>query len=512
MNTNNLDIYKKILNLKNLTDVSYLFDNVEYLDNVFNKFNNLYNIQKDVLVEENYYPENFKILEMLLVKEKHTVFYNIWKYFYEPTVFKYYSSDIVVRVSADPLVPYSIILEEIYLEELNKDFFVTAVDEGTKTITLSEDILTPLGLSVLNTNFVVRQFGYDWVGTKIENVGGFSVITLSDFKVSGYIYDKESLTQLRYRIKVTAEIRKSFLMVLEKEMVSKGTIDFMVFVLKFFYLIKYYNVNESLDYNIQDVIFRFTDSILETGVNFAYTINAGSVSKAEWETYIKPIVHPYGWICFYLEAPPIINTIEQPEMNLLKNRVSITDVLKPKYNIVLGDLANVKRYGNIKLDHTIFNRSVNSCPFNLGGKYSQDNFYLYGEPYELVERYDIKLPMVSYVTNNSSTVTLKCIDYETDNTYGTIKTYYSANLSSFLDVAWNHLPYGATLWATPGVNKAFSITGDKIYFQTVIDAGAGIVVAKSDIVVFVRSAYSEALAYAIRQPDIEPSPAPPILL
>lgn len=518
MKNNNLDIYKKILNLKNLVSIDYIFSNIDYIDNVFDKYIYNDNIKKDVLDHENYKPYNFKTLELLLIKERFSVFYPMFEYFYKPTTYKTLSSTVAL-VNSTSSINKQLKITQCALEELNDQYLIIKdLDSVNSQVIIDGNVFDDFGIIDddydWTSNFKVEQNGHQWVGTKIQVIGTETKITLSDYYISDNVYTTESVAEADYRMNITAEARKSFLNILEKEMYFKGTKSFIEFVLKFFYLIKYYDKSMTLLENIDYSETYLTDIVSESDINFVYYITNTFIAKDDWEMYIKPIVHPYGWIAIYNEYSISPTNIIQKEHNLLRNKITVFDILKSSRNNVLNDLIDVQRYGHLKLTDTQHSRGIISCPTNISGKMIIDVFDKFSGDEKLVKdfKYDyldsdflenygkefrIKNPVCSfygYTPSNETIITI--IDSEESITGVTVSwDIGTVFLEKLLEVPFEWDPYyvngqgGAVdsdIDLSGGSFTVSNIDGyNKYYIQTIYKNDADdTVYAKSDIIVF----------------------------
>jgi len=367
---NKLDIYRKILNLKNINEVVSMLENQDYLDFEYDKY--LYNpsIKTDYLLEKSVKKETSKELELAFVKDRYNIMYDMYYSFFDNT-------PILTSSQYELTDGDTVEISGLLTEEDDGYYYLDMTDPSEiilKNID-SESVITDVELTSATGYFKISKDDYEWVGTSISFDGTSSIITIKDNNLTATtdIYILETDEELDDRITATTEYRKLFLKFIPTAEIFKGTLMYMNFVSIFYYLIKYYNTDLTEQENI-DIAEQATIITTNTPIqmNFVYDISS-IIPKHEWDIYIKPCVHPHGWIDRYYEFSDI-NKFIQKEFNNLTNLPTYSDILISKKKEVLMQLCNVKRYGNIETNDDIVSRTVRAGTFYLGGSFNSYEF------------------------------------------------------------------------------------------------------------------------------------------
>jgi len=160
------------------------------------------------------------------------------------------------------------------------------------------------------------------------------------------------------------------------------------------------------------------------------------------------------------------------------NRLTFVDVLNSNRDIVLNDLCNIKRYGNVQMNDYIYSVKVKSGTMNIGGIFTYFTFggYLDGDKIESLNYFSITNPLLNptiisfdgYHTDNKTKV--KILASPEIPSGNDLWLFYSDDLSKLWNNDLNMFddidPYdNGAIYTTGG--SIVSSTG-KAYFQSVL--------------------------------------------
>jgi hypothetical protein len=515
MAVNKLNIYRKMLNLENLSDIEYIFDNKSDIDFVYDQYRFNPDISRDYLYTNNKDPEISKQLELNYIKEYLNDCYDLYYSFFEPTI---------RQISTTQSLNIGDTIEVIgLLDPLNDGFYVLS-DVNTNALTITGTLPT----DYIGT-FKVKYNSFEWLADRTTND---NIINLQDIDATNYISVKETDLELKQRIIDTTVYRKMFLTFLPEFQKLKGTKTFITWVLWFYYLIKYYDSTEVDMVATAKIASTVDDENVQTDTNFVYQIYS-LIPKSDWELYIKPVVHPHGWIDFYFERSVVPERVIQNDMISMVNKPTFADILNSNFPTVLNTLANINRCGNINMENFALPYKVNNGSLNVGGYFKTyetmgfdenddkvinitDGDGLYSDEtttYPILNPPIITFDGYDSVTNATElTLVWKDADFGGDIvTY----VYYTFDID-YLLIDFDKDPYekdgesgtNVKYWGG-GTTDVTNTTYSKIYIQSVAyDDTTSVVYGKSDIIEF-DIAYYENNTLNPNPIDLTPIPPSP---
>lgn len=502
---NKLDLYRKILNLRNINEIVSMLDHQEYLDFDYDKWLYSSDIKEHYLSEKSVAKNVSRELELLFIKERYSIMYDMYYSFFD---------NRKNLVSSEYTLTHG---DVVYISGLiNEDdigFYSVSITTGPLVITLKSVSGANVELQDLAGTFTITKDDYSWIGTSITyNNPDTTIIILDNNLVSQeYLYEYETDDDRETRIASTTEYRKLFLKFVPLLEVFKGTKMYIEFVLKFYHLIKYYDITLSSSQNIaisetaSEVKIEYPQKI-----NFVYYI-ISSIPKSDWDTLIKQCVHPHGWIDTYYETLYSTDEFHQKEFNSMENKPTYSDIILSNNTEILKNVSTIKRYGNIETEDDVVSRGVTVGVCDISGGFSSYEFDYYDTGNQKVTKtianYTLSPPQFSYEGNDGADTTIKCLftvdtipsaDYRIENWF----SYYSPNhsnpllednptttnvLADIYDVT-NDVVYYSSLMVIP--NNTIDIANPNNYthlwIQTVVvdETQNFIPVAKSDIISF----------------------------
>jgi len=515
---NKLDRYRKILNLRDINDIISMFDNSTYLDFEYDKY--LYNpdIKKHYLSEKSVAKNVSRELELAFIKDKYNIFYDLYYNLFQPTI--YYTEQ------TNTLRDGNIVVISGLVNEDDEGTYYLDISGGTYTLLDQHDGTTAVSVTDFTGAAYLKIGDYTYIVTAITS----DVITLEDGLTSSmYDYTTETAAHLETRLTDTAEYRKLFLRYIPNFEVFKGTQKYIEFVAKFYYLIKYWDIDEISTVNLANADIATTISEGDITTNFVYYITS-LIPKTEWDLYIKPCVHPHGWIDMYFEVTPD-NNILQAEFNSKENKPTYTDVLLSTNNNILRSVSTVKKFGNLETRDDYSSIGVDPGTLTIAGRFITYKFGYYDSDNEKVavpENNDDE--MGTYVTDTTfdynftipppqfsfdsytytdegavETTILQCL-YTVADSDLPVSAYVVYNLScydidillvddpeytgtmSIMEDSSNGKAYYSTATIPISGSTAFSNSFNEstLYIQTIIyeTSTSDVIVAKSDIVSF----------------------------
>ena len=387
---NKLDIYRKILNLRDINEIIAMFDNSEYLDFEYDKF--LYNpdIKKVYLSEKAVAKNVSRELEMAFIRDRYNVFYDLYYNLFQNTI--YYSSQTYTLIDGD-----TVNLSGLVEEDDNGNYKVD-VTGGIITLTDKDD--ADVELTAFTGKALLTVGDYTYTVTTVVFNDPDTTITLEDSSLVSTMFDYtlETDEDKETRIVETKDYRELFLRYLPKLEVFKGTLKYIEFVMKFYYLIKYWDIDSDSDTNLTDAENATTISEGALLTNFVYYITS-IVPIADWDLYVKKCVHPHGWIDTYYESVPS-NNILQEEFNNLENKPTYTDVLLSNNNDILRSVSTVKKFGNINTNNDYVSLGVYTGTLTIAGSFKSYDFDYYDTDNEKVviatDDYTVPPPQFSF--------------------------------------------------------------------------------------------------------------------
>jgi len=510
-----LNLYRKILNLNNLQDISYIFENKSFLDIVYDKYRFNPDTNKYYIDETNVNLTVSKDLELEWIKMYANDIYDLYNYFFENTS-KYVETTKTLS-DGDIIKVYGLLDD-------TKDGLYTVASVVGNVITVDETTLP-----TYTGTFYVTKDNFIWSATETAST---NEITLENYTQNNYMNVIETDEECFNRLVATETYRKMFLSFLPEFQKLKGTKTYMYFIIKFFYLIKYYDLTLSASENLSasELICEINDSDTQCDTNFVFSITC-DIPKTVYDVCLKPVICPHGWIDYYYETSGIIpyGYAENNTFNL-KNDNCYIDILASKRDRVLNELCNIKRYGNVEMENLV-PFGLQTGTMNIAGFYSYLTFGGYDAGLDKVENVisrlmtgedERTLPTINppvYIFNGYEPVTnaTQIINYVDSSqifndgdggVYADLYNYYAFDIE-YLLVDFDVHPYdnvNVKLMTSPLPNTTY----DKIYIQSIAEDDSDpenpIVYAKSDIVSFDIS-YSQTNPTNINK--IIPNPVPP---
>lgn len=499
MSDTSLNLYRKLLNLNNLSDIRYIFDNKPFLDIIYDKYRFNPDTNKYYIDETDSKLEVSKELELDWVKEYANDVYDLYTSLFDNSV-KY--TETTKTLSAGDV---------IYVHG-----FIDSDNDGNYTIDSinTNDLIIDETVPDHDGTFIVEKDGFQF--TAVLSDSGTSTITLQDINQPNYIYINETDEELFNRLAATETYRKMFLYYLPEFQYLKGTVTYIYYIMKFYYLIKYYDVSLSSAENeaIAENGCVITEDSSQVDTNFVYQIK-GLITVSEWELYVKPVVHPHGWIDMYVQDQVIPYTYIQKDNPVMVNGICYCDILTTTQNTVLNNLCNIDRYGNVEMENFKYVYGCDCGTMNFGGIFNYEVFNGYNGIVKesKIISYDstypkLTPPIFSMEGYAGTTATLLNTIYTHPVPIATqiIYNYGSYNLSDLLvDEFVDPWIEGETtlLSEVPGTTNSVGSSNEKIYIQTILFAVDNVtVLAKSDIVSF-------NIQYSSNNP-VNPDPVIPV--
>ena len=417
---NKLDIYRKILNLRDINEIIAMFDNSEYLDFEYDKY--LYNpdIKKIYLSEKAVVKNVSRELEMAFIRDRYNVFYDLYNNLFQNTL--YYTSQTYTLTDGD-----IVNLSGLVIEGDNGDYKVDVAPGPIITLTDKNDLDVELTDFTGRALLTVGDYTYTMTGITFSSPS--TTITLLDDDLDSTMYDYtiESDNDKETRLVATKDYRELFLRYIPKLEVFKGTLKYIEFVMKYYYLIKYWDIDSSADINLTYTDSATTVVIGDNLINFVYYITS-LVPIADWDLYIKKCVHPHGWIDTYYETVPSDNML-QKEFNSLENKPTYIDVLLSNNDDILRSVSTVKKFGNLNTSNDYISLGVDTGTLTMAGSFKSYDFDYYDTSNEKVEiytdNYTIPPPQYSFdgytydVNDVIDGTKLKCLFTLSDALVGT---------------------------------------------------------------------------------------------
>ncbi len=444
---NTLDLYRKILNLRDINEIIAMFDKSEYLDFEYDKYRYNPDIKKTYLYEKAVAKNTSRELELAFIKDKYNVFYNLYYSFFENTAF--YTETTYTITDGDAVNISGLVNED------DNGSYIIDVDGATltlKTFDGSGD-LHDVELTDFSGYAELMVGDYKYTITDITFNGPDTTITLLNNNLDsvGYVWTNETDVDKETRIEETKDYRELFLRYIPNFEVFKGTQKYIEFVMKFYYLIKYWDIDESAETNQSNAS---NATIVTTGniqTNFVYYVSS-LIPQTAWDLYIKPCVHPHGWIDNYydLNADIYSSNILQKEFNSLENKPTYSDVLLSNNNNILRSVSTVKKYGNVETNNDYVSIGLDVGTLCISGGYKIYDFAYYDTNNEKVESseevFTLPPPQFSFdgysydESGNITTTNITNIFYtesKLDDTHYIehIGTYYLSDLLDYENIA-----------------------------------------------------------------------------
>ena len=156
-------------------------------------------------------------------------------------------------------------------------------------------------------------------------------------KNSGAVIFSETLDEYNDRIIKVKRAKVAILKIFNQIAYYKGTTEYILFFLRFFVELKGREFHDKAEVNTFD--------------NCSYSVTA-NCSIEEWEEIIKPIVHPVGFRCVFL------NINGQNFSTLTQRKTFSISELRTKLDVGFQNL-NLEHYNNLNFDELISERNDN---------------------------------------------------------------------------------------------------------------------------------------------------------